>query len=158
MPRDCTVNLPRRCFTLPHAHQSSSEDHASRLHRQSSNSLSHTGSCSSKLAVERGPCVESAPSIFHFAVSHWPTLIKARSRARTNASRLHRQSSTSLSHTGLCSSKPAVERGPCVETAPSLILHCQPVSAPVSSLRNFSNVGPSMFFLPPYPQSHFVFW
>ena len=52
--------------TLACAYQSSqsSEDPTSRLHRQSSHSLSHTGSCLSKLAVERGPT--SLPTLNNF--------------------------------------------------------------------------------------------
>ena len=85
-----TVNLPVRCLTLAFAHQSSqlSQDQASRL----------------------------APSISHFAVSYFLLLVKARSRARTRPRDWHHQSPNSLSHTGLGSSKLAVERGPGLET------------------------------------------
>ena len=162
-----------------HRTSQSSEDHASRLHRRSSeyavshwptlikarsraktipqdctvnppNTLSRTGPRSSKLAVERGPCLETAPSILHirclalahahqssqssedhasrlhrqsseYAVSHWPTLIKPRSRARTMPQDCTVNPPNTLSRTGTRSPNLAVERGPCLKTEPSIL-------------------------------------
>ena len=148
-------------------------------HRQSSNSLSHTGLGSSKLAVERGPGLETgtinlpircltlaharqssqssedqasrlAPSIFQIAISHWLVLIKARSRARTRPRDWHHQSPNSLSHTGSGSSKLAVERGPGLETGTinlpirCLTLACAHQSSQ-SSQHQASRLAPPIF-------------
>ena len=149
-----TVNLPIRCLTLAYAHQSSQSSEDQGLESGTVN-LSNSLSPHWILLIKARRRAKTRPRDWHrqsfqFAVSHWLMLIKTRSRARTRPRDWHRQSSNSLSHTGWCSPKLAVERRPSLETGTvNLPIRCLTLAharkSSQSSEDQASRLAPSMF-------------